>query len=219
VPVNLVSIFALVASGAVIAAAIAGVAQLFLTQANERRRTQGIVIAHEARGRHYGESGNNFSVKVYVTNEGQGPAFNVRFGVSVYGVRYPFRLEEDDPLSGNRQRVIRAMERRPEKDGWLIGIPGLSVVGGAWKKKEEPEEGMFYWARYEDALRRTFETENPPNRSADLKIRRVRFVRLRQKWNERKHRRGRESGIRWEEQVRKEARAALKAAEPSSGPD
>lgn len=114
--------------------------QLFLTQANERRRTQGIVIAHEARGRRYGESGN-FSVKVYVTNEGQGPAFNVRFGVSVYGVRYPFRLEEDDPLSGNRQRVIRAMERRPETDGWLIGIPGLLVFRWRLAKGGRAREG------------------------------------------------------------------------------
>lgn len=210
---SLISILGLVASGAVIAGAIAGFVQLFLTQANERRRTQGIVIAHEARGRHSGERGN-FSVKSYVTNEGQGPAFNVRFGVSVYGVRYPFRLEEDDPLSGNRQRVIRALERRPNTDGWLIGVPLLAVAGGAWKKKEPPEKAMFYWARYEDALGRTFETENPPNRSADLKIKRVRLVRLRERWNERKHRRGSDDGIRWEKQVRKEAREAIKAAEP-----
>lgn len=78
---------------------------------------------------------------------------------------------------------------------------------------------MFYWARYEDAQKRTFETENPPNRSADLKIRRVRFVGLRERWNERQHRRGREGGIKWEEQVRKEAREALQTAERSSGSD
>lgn len=212
---SILAVVGLIASAFAVVGVITGIVQLLLTQANERRRTQGIVIAHEARGRHSGENGN-FSVEAYVTNEGQGPAFNVRFGVSVYGVRYPFRLEEDDPLSGNRQRVLRALERRPGSDGWLIGIPMIAVVGGAWRKERPPEDGMFYWARYEDALGRTYETENPPDRSADLRIRRVRCVLLRERWNERRHRRGRADGVKWEEQVRREAREAIQQTPSTS---
>jgi hypothetical protein len=49
---------------------------------------------------------------------------------------------------------------------------------------------------------------NPPDRSADLKIRRVRFVASRERWNARKHRKGNAAGREWEAMVRKEFRAA-----------
>lgn len=186
---------------------IVALASLLLTQANERRRTQGIVIAHEVQPRlHTPDKG--WVVAAAITNEGQGPAFNVRFGVYMFGVRYPFRMEESDPLSGNRQRVVRSQQRIPaeEGDGWMIPIPSLAVYGGAWKKEEPPEASMFYWARYEDAQGRTYETRNSPDRSADLKISRVRFVKLLERWNARQHGRINQAGLDWEEEVRKEFR-------------
>lgn len=204
---SLLETVGLVASAFAILGVIAAIVQIFLTQANERRRTQGIVIAHETRSRHFAQGGG-WKVEAHLTNEGQGPAFNVRLGVSLYGVRYPFRLQEFDPLSGNRQRVVRAQQRLPESGGFPIPISSLALAGQG-NKKEDP----FYWARYEDALGRTYETENPPDRSADLKIRRVRFVHIRERWNARKHRQADESGIRWEERVREEFRQSRAEAE------
>lgn len=204
------TVIGFIASVAVVAGTIAGIVQIFLTQANERRRTQGIIIAHETRPCLFGDGG--WKVEAAITNEGQGPAFNVRFGVSAYGVRYPFRLEEGDPLSGNRQRVVRPQQRIPESGGWPIPIPSLNLYGGAYGQGEPPEEDLYYWARFEDVRGLTYETVNPPARSADLKIRRVRFVGLREHWNERKHRRAGEQGIAWEEKVREEFRQGRAAA-------
>jgi hypothetical protein len=204
--VSLVDWAQVIGGGFVVLGVLVAITQVLLTQANERRRAQGIVIAHQTKARLFA-AGSGWTVEAAITNEGQGPVFNVRFGVSIYGVRCPFRMEETDPLSGNRQRVLRPQERRPEAGGWPIPISGLAIYGGAWKNEEPPEEKIFYWARYEDAQGRTYETVNPPDRSADLKIRRVRFVVLRESWNARRHRKGNAAGREWEATVREEFRS------------
>ena len=213
---SFLTIVGLLASVAVVVGVIAAIAQIILAQANERRRTQGIVIAHETRSRRLAEAGG-WKVEAAITNEGQGPAYNVRFGVSAYGIRYPFRLEEADLLSGNRQRVLRPQQRIPERDGWPIPVPGLNLFGGAYSQENPPEEDLYYWARFEDVRGNTYETVNPPNRSADLKIRRVRFVSLRERRNQHKHRRAGEQGIAWEEKVREEFRQVRASAESGEG--
>jgi hypothetical protein len=56
--------------------------QMAFAVATERRRTQPIVIAHEVESRAFARSGPDWSVLAKITNEGTGPAFNVRFGVA-----------------------------------------------------------------------------------------------------------------------------------------
>ena len=119
-----VAVAGLVALGLLVA-----IWQVLVTQANERRRTQPVVVTHEDRNRHFGRDGG-WSVRAHATNEGQGAAYNVRWGVSFYDVRFAFRLDETDPYSGNRQRVIHPRESVPESGSWPINIPSIELIGG-----------------------------------------------------------------------------------------
>jgi hypothetical protein len=163
-------------------ATLFALANLLVTRANERRRTQPIVVAHEAGQRRFAsnsEPGAAWVVDAYLTSEGGGPAFNVRFGVEFAGVRYPYRLDINDPESGNLQRVLRPGARVPGSGAWPILIPSLSLLGRAADTIKANEPGTLdakrmYWARYENAEGQTWETHNPSDRSTPLDIRRVR---------------------------------------------
>ncbi len=70
-----------IAAGAIAAVAAATFAawQVLISILNERKRTQPVVIAHDAGGRQFGDRGNpNAILPTYLTNEGGGNAFNVR---------------------------------------------------------------------------------------------------------------------------------------------
>jgi hypothetical protein len=159
----------------------AALANLLITRAHERRRNQPIVIAHEAGQRRFASSsehGVSWVVDAYLTSEGGGPAFNVRFGVEFAGVRYPYRLDVKDPETGNLQRVLPAGARRPKVGSWSIPIPSLSLWGRAADTLEADKPGTLdkdrlYWARYENAEGQTWETRNPGDRSSRLDIRRI----------------------------------------------
>lgn len=168
--------------GLAIAAGTLAVAALQLGVAllNERRRTQPIVIAHEVERRSFSPDGSGWRVLSRITNEGAGPAFNVRFGVSYFGVRFAYRLSGEDPTSGSRQRVVQPGCTIPPSGAWSIEVPSEEL----WAGEGVPEKGEhFYWARYSNAQGKTWETRNPPDRTANLDIRRVRLVRI-QEWFE-----------------------------------
>jgi len=180
-----------------------------LAVTNERKRTQPIVVAHEDGPRSFAERAGFFAVSSYVTNEANGHAFNVRFGVEIRGVRYPQRMELADPSSGNVQRVLRPGERRPEIGSWEIVMPQASVVGS---NGGDVDAGRAYWARYSNAYGKTWETRNPSDRTARLDVRRVRFVRLHE-WREKRARDGAaKDGRAWEQR----AIAALLDRAPSA---
>jgi hypothetical protein len=163
-------------------ATFAALANLLITRAHERRRNQPIVIAHEAGQRRFArssEQGASWVVDAYLTSEGGGPAFNVRFGVEFVGVRYAYRLDIEDSPAGNLQRVLPAGERRPESGSWPILIPSLGLWGRAADtlKDNKPntlDAERVYWAVYENAEGQTWETRNPGDRSTPLDIRRIR---------------------------------------------
>jgi hypothetical protein len=143
----------------------------------ERRRTQPIVIAHAAGERRFARerAGSGIVLDAYLTNDGGGNAFNVRFGVEYKGVRFPWKFAEADPDSGSRQRIIRAGERLPDGGAsFAIPIPWAKAALG-----RDTDETRVYWCRYENAFGRVWETRNPWQRAADLDIRRVYFARLR----------------------------------------
>jgi Xaa-Pro aminopeptidase len=170
-------------------AALIALVNVAITIVNERRRSQPILVAHEARSRQFASSATTAAwvVDAYLSSEGGGPAFNVRFGVEFNGVRYPYRLRMEDPDSGNVQRVMKPGDRRPEADSWPVLIDSLSMWGRAADSKGsgDLDANRMYWARYENAQGKTWETRNPGDRSARLDIRRVRWVRLHE-WRERR---------------------------------
>lgn len=207
-------------------AALIALVNVWITSVNERRRSQPIIVAHEERGRHFAPSTTRsmWAVDAYLTSDGDGAAFNVRFGVEFGGIRYPYKLHGDDPDAGNTQRVLRAGERRPAKDSWPILIASLSMWGRASEVKRrgagELDSGRRYWARYENAQGETWETINPADRSARIHIRRVRAVRLRE-WRERRAREmaGRRD-VEWEKRAVAELVARMdEAKEADTGPD
>lgn len=200
-------------------AALIALGNVVVTLVNERRRSQPIIVAHEAQRRYLASSGTTaaWAVDAYVSSEGGGVAFNVRFGVEFAGIRYPYKLREDDPDAGNLQRVLRAGERRPETGSWPILIPGLSMGGHAGQPDSGLDARRLYWARYENAQGQTWETRNPADRSARIHIRRVRRLRLRE-WRERRAReKGGERDREWERAVLAELQAGV-AEQQDSGP-
>lgn len=181
---------------------------------NERKRTQPVVIAHDAGGRQFGDQGNpNTVLPTYLTNEGGGNAFNVRFGVDFDGVRYAWKFAAEDSDDGSNQRVVRVGARLPEgAASFTIEIPWEKFAIG-----RDTDERRVYWCRYENAYGKTWETRNPFDRSSGLDIRRVRLLRWRLRREERRRRETAEkarAGLRRDlEAMAAEAEAAQEAAE------
>lgn len=203
---------AIIVAGTGVLALLAGAWSAWISLANERKRTQPIIVAHEEHGRTFTDKSGYFAVGGYVTNEASGHAFNVRFGVELNGVRYPQRLGTEDPGTGNVQRVLRPGERRPTAGSWPILISQLSLLG----TEGDPDPGRVYWARYENARKQTWETRNPWDRSARLDIRRVRFAGLREAREQRDRAAAGERGIAWERDALAELRAGMTDAERES---
>ena len=196
---------------------LVGVVGLWISVANERKRSQPIVIAHEWRAPAFVEDLGIWVAPAYVTNDGEGAAFNVRFGVELHGTRDSYRVRLEDPETGNRQRVVRRGERVPEVIAARILITSLDVWGTTPRARDNPHPGRVYWARYENAQGKTWETRNPGDRSADLDIRRIQFQRiqergLRRRLEERARRRTAEQR-RAVEGALEESREALRQAQ------
>ena len=149
----------------------------------ERKRTQPIVIVHErGSGPTFSERVGWWGVGAAVTNAGVGPAFNMRFGIELHGVRFPHRRREDDPEGGTWHRVIRP--RPSEKsESATIRLPSLEAPGTSRLGHRYAHPDRLFWCRYQNAYGTTWETRTPAGGSAPLDIRRVRFVRLRE-WSE-----------------------------------
>jgi len=205
-----------IAVGAVVALGVlVSIVNVWRSAVNERRRAQPIVIAHETHGRQFADGNDGyFAVGAYVTSEGGGPAFNVRVGVEFGGVRYPHKLSTSDPDSGYVERVLRSGQRKPpdERDELPIFIPQTSLLG--LRGGSEQDDTRVYWSRYENVVGQTWETRNPWQGSARLRIHRVRARRLREWWEQRKRVKAGASGAEWEakafEMFRQAARAELK---------
>lgn len=205
-----------IAAGVIAAVAAATFAawQVLVSILNERKRTQPVVIAHDAGGRQFGDRGNpNTVLPTYLTNEGGGNAFNVRFGVDFDGVRYAWKFSSGDSDNGSYQRVVRVGTRLPDGvASFNIEIPWEKFAIG-----RDTDERRVYWCRYENAYGKTWETRNPVDRSSGLDIRRIRLLRWRLRREERRRRETAETaraGLRRDlEAMAAEAEAAQEAAE------
>jgi hypothetical protein len=145
---------ALVALGTIGLALFAFV-QLLSYNRRERRRDQPVAIAHNAGG----DIGRMY---VYLTNEGTGTAFNVRFGVKLDRREYAVGGGQ-----GHRYTVAPG-QRVPPTDHFEVEVHSSAFVvssqgGGVYARRQ-------YWARYENAYGRVWETRNPVDPAATFKI-------------------------------------------------
>jgi hypothetical protein len=122
---------------------------------------------------------------VYVTNEGPGKAYNVRYGVRAVGVEYP-----SGPGKGTRLHVDAGT------NGGGVAIDVLAYEG--WPGQEAIRAGAVFYARYEDSDGRVWETRNPADLEGNMRRRRVLVPRLSERRSEVRRRRRRlaESALR-----------------------
>jgi hypothetical protein len=157
---------------AVIAAVAAGIStsiaawQGVLMKRSERNRTQPIVVVYEE-GDPTQERGD-VVFAVSLANEGAGPAFNIRFGITLDGVE---RAYKPRPASGKHSGdVPRALgPGRTLRDGgdpYRLVVPDLDAAGGA-----AVLERRVYWCRYENAFGDSWETRNAWRPEEELQIR------------------------------------------------
>lgn len=200
--------------GAGITAVVFALWQVYLSIANERRRIQPVVIAHEHQSRRPSGIGQaTWFVLSYLTNEGQGAAYNVRFGVEIAGARWAYRLEDNDPDSGNRLPVVASGAREPKQEGKFleVRIPSLALWSAAHPKGEKNfDPKRMYWCRYENAVGQTWEVINPGDRSADLVIKRIRSRR----WREWREGRARHRTLSLGSEVEEDVRRQMLAGKP-----
>jgi hypothetical protein len=181
-----------------------------LSVSNERKRTQPVVMAHQEGHRRFVEHSKHHAVDTYITNEGTGTAFNVRFGVELHGVRLPYKHDPGDDPAGTVYRVLRAENRLPPNGSWPLEIEPLVLLS----KIADADITRVFWARYENAQGKLWETRNPGDRSARLDIKRVRALRLQEWWEERQRRKAMKRGTENEQA----AVAGLQAEQPQDTP-
>jgi hypothetical protein len=157
--------WAAIATAATVGLLLAAVWQVWIAIRGERKRSQPVVVAHEAGNRRWRKGGKSgTALDSFLTNSGGGAAFNVRFGVAFDGVRYPYRLADEEPGSGSRQRVVPVGGRVPEEPGrfFEINVPWEKFAIG-----RDTDERRVYWCRYQNAYGQMWETLNPWRRYSE----------------------------------------------------
>jgi hypothetical protein len=213
----------------------------WLSARNERARTQPVVICHESSSRSFSNHPDGAWVaRVYLTNDGTSNAFNVAFGIRMRGRRLPWRGHDLDGPP-RRYPVVRAAERVPAEGTSRLSIPLYLPSIEVWalahertrrrarekrrgqRRDDTIDDGRVYWCRYENAQGHTWETLSPGDPTADLRIRRVYWRRLREQIEGWRERRLRAAGIAFDAQVLAEmeqARAeSMKPPEEQGGED
>jgi hypothetical protein len=151
---------------------------------SERRRTQPVAVANGAGGE------GLVRLRVFLTNHGTGTAFNVRFGVRLDSREFAVGGDRGHRYTvgpGERVPSEREHERELEVEVSATAYMGTRRGRGVYARR-------VYWARYEDAFGRVWETANPADPLADFDVfpssrRRRWFVERRQRfgrwWDER----------------------------------
>lgn len=124
------------------------------------------MILHKGQGR---DEVSGFGV--FMTNEGSGTGFNVRVGLRIDGTEWP--LGEDE---GNRYTVA-AGSREPKDELLTVGAPPMAYGSGERRGKSVDARTIFY-ARYENAFGKVWETLNPNDPLASFKVRKARLRRF-----------------------------------------
>lgn len=138
-----------------------------------------VVICHEVSNRNFDDRRGGWRCVVKVENASTQHAVNVRFGVELNGIRYPWRHAPEDE-DGSRQNVLAPGQVTSEL---AVRFPSeFNFAGGG-----DPDPGRVYWCRYESISGDVWETRNPWERTGRFRIRRDRWGRMK-RWRERRRR-------------------------------
>lgn len=118
-----------------------------------------------------------------MTNEGVGTGFNVRVGLRIDGTEYPLGDGE-----GNRY-TVGAGGREPRNGTATFEVAALiGAYAREHRSGKTTDERTIFYARYENAFGKVWETLNPNDPLAAFKIRRARRPRRFRVWRQRKRR-------------------------------
>jgi hypothetical protein len=142
------------------AALLVSASQLRLGIVALRRGWQPVIVVHEVSS-DIAPRGDGMEFRVYLENHGLGAAFNVRFGIELAGVRYPYTFGES--TRGARQLVPTGSRVPKEGELRLVASWAPYAVG-------EGQAGArrAFWARFENAFGETWQTSNPVDPAADF---------------------------------------------------
>jgi len=165
-----VVVLATAVAAAIAAAVSAGIAawQGLLMKRSERNRTQPIVVVYErAEPMH---DGDDLVFAVSLANEGAGPAFNVRFGIGLNGLKRTYAPRPAGPHgAGDVPRALGPGRTLPDSGGtYRLRIP--AAAGGMTADLNS----RVYWCRYENAFGDSWETQNAWQPDEELHIRALR---------------------------------------------
>jgi hypothetical protein len=168
--------------------------QLIAVIRSEGRREQPVVLTHI--GRELDNSGN---FGLYVTNEGSGTAFNVRYGVRIDGTEFPIEpgpVEYPRPQPGGYRRLYLPAGARDPKEGAsaMVNVP-VEYFGGMGRFFFDASIVVLF-ARYENAFGKTWESAHSQDTLRNVDIKRRRSVGLREHWQARRRYR---AEPRWKE--------------------
>jgi hypothetical protein len=139
--------------------ALVALFQLISTNRSEARRSQPVAIAHRV-----GPRDEFTRFKVFLTNEGAGTAFNVRFGVRLDGTEYAVGGER-----GHRYTIGQG-KRVPEEPAEHLSVEVSYAPYALAKGGRDVDSRAVFWARYENAFGRMYETANPVDPFADFEV-------------------------------------------------
>ena len=147
-----------------------GVAITSLRYRIDQRKARPVVICHEAQKRGMLSKGSRglWAAKVYLTNESQASAFNIRFGIDIDGNHVHWKHDPDD-ADASRLNVLRPNERYPDTAAIDLTIPDQLL----WAIEGDPDERRSYWAHYQGPAGDWWFTSNPTGRSENLVIERI----------------------------------------------
>jgi hypothetical protein len=139
---------------------LVAVRQLRLATLAQLRAAQPVIVVHETS---YSISNRgDVEFRVYLENLGVSTAFNVRFGVSLDGTRYPFTAETtvEGDTSGEigARQVVPAGQRVPDDGSFVIRMGPMTAYAG---RKPGVGERRVYWATYENPHGETWEDHEP----------------------------------------------------------
>jgi hypothetical protein len=163
-----------------------GIISLLFALARElyaRRAERPVLICHERQTRTFPLQGTGWQVQAEVENASSKHAFNIRFGVELNGVRFPWSHEPADrDRDGSRWNFLAPGETT---DPQVVAIP--SALG--WSGGGNPDPGRSYWCRYESTTGALWETRNPWDRTGQFEIKRIRRNKIRRRLERRKRKR------------------------------
>ena len=146
-------------AAATAALALIALGQLVASARTEARRALPIAIAHQVEPR-----AEYDTFRVFLTNEGVGAAFNVRFGV---------KLDDLEYVAGEgrgHRALVPAGGRLPVEPADTLAVKVSLAPYALQSGGPDVDKRAVFFARYEDARGKTWETRNPADPTADFKI-------------------------------------------------